>query len=1133
MNMKFNIFYVWFIIGNCLFLQSCSNEKHLFTKLESSETGITFENNLDEEELFNSINYLYFYDGGGVAVGDINNDGLADIYFTANMYFNHLYLNKGDFQFEDITHKAGVGGGTQGWTTGTTMADVNGDGFLDIYVCQSNYLDRQGANLLFINNGDLTFTERAVEFGLDFTGLSRQAVFFDYDLDNDIDMYLLNHSIHSKGTYGQIKLRNERDYEAGDKLYKNENGTFVDVTKESGIYESILGYGLGVAVGDINWDGYPDIYISNDFHEDDYLYYNNGNGTFTEALRSSVGHTSSASMGNDLGDINNDGLLDVMVLDMMPEQEDIRKSSVFADRYDIQGVKLRFGYYHQYRRNMLMLNRGQALKPISGSNTKFNLFSEIGQLAGVHATDWSWATLLVDMDNDGYKDLFVSNGIYRRPNDMDYLDYIKNNEIQMEIGSRTSQSSPSPIDINKLDEIVQRIPSVPIPNYAFHNQSNLTFKNRADEWGLGDPGFSSGTAYADFNNDGGIDFVVNNTNTRASIYKNLLYREKQDSITVNKYLKVQLIGKGQNTFGVGSKVLIFDDEITFFQELMPTRGFQSSVEPVLNFGLGNIDVIDSLIVIWPTGEYQVLSNIMVNQKIKLSQADASGSYGYRSTIDAAVIFQDITEQTQIDYKHQENTFVEFNREPFIPHFLSMEGPAFDVADVNDDGLIDLYLGGGKHQSGGIYLQNNQGGFTATVDSTFILDSRSEGVDAVFFNANNDAFPDLYVAKGGNEYFSKMKPLKDCLYIGKGHGQFMKAEAALPDIYANSACVKPVDIDNDGDTDLFVGSRSVPREYGTIPKSYLLINDGTGKFTDETPTYAPALSEAGMVTDAIWVDLNNDNSQDLVLVGEWMPIKIFYNNSGILTEVTEQYDLQNTTGWWNTLAAGDFNEDGFIDLIVGNLGLNSFFKTSEEKPIQLFMNNFSGNNKPEQILTYFNGTQSYPFASRDIFVENIPFLGEKYPKYADFAGETIEDIFDQDQLKTAQIRKAVEFASVVLMNNGDESFTKKSLPVEAQFSPVYTILVDDFNKDGFQDLLLGGNFSGVPPVIGRYDASYGSVLLGDGTGLFTPTSLQNSGFVVTGEIRHFKMLENARGQKKIIVARNNDSVVIFTLENNPF
>ena len=1134
MNIRFHSSAYIALIIIMFFFQGCGKTKtnnNLFLKLTPAETNINFENILIEEELFNSINYLYFYDGGGVAVGDINNDGLADIYFTANMYPNHLYLNKGNFHFEDITQEAGVYGDIEGWTTGVTMADINGDGFLDIYVCRSNLFDKKGANLLFINNGDLTFTESGAEYGLNFIGLSRQATFFDYDLDNDLDMFLLNHSIHSKGTYGHIELRNKKDDEVGDKLYRNDNGRFIDVTEESGIYESILGYGLGVAVGDINWDGYPDIYISNDFHEDDYLYYNNGNGSFTEALRSSVGHTSRASMGNDLADVNNDGLLDVVVVDMMPEREDIRKSSVFADPFNIDYVKQRFGYHFQYRRNTLLLNRGNALTPIPGKNTAFNLFSEIGQLAGIHATDWSWAPLFIDLDNDGHKDLFVSNGIYRRPNDLDYLDHIKKNEVRLELDSRTFQSKPAPIDSDKLAEILQYVPSVPIPNYAFQSQGDLTYINRAKEWGLGEPGFSSGAAYADFNNDGGMDLVVNNTNGPANIYKNLLYWGKADYLYNNNYIKIQLVGKGLNTNGIGAKVLIYANEKKFFQELMTTRGFQSAVEPVLNFGLGNIKIIDSLRVIWPTGEQQVLFNLKVNQRLRIDQKNAAKDYTYENKIKTGRMFQDVTERVHIDYKHQENTFIEFNREPFIPHFLSMEGPAFDVTDVNNDGLVDVYLGGGKHQPGAIHLQNNQGQFKMVVDSAFIRDSHGEGVDAAFFNANNDAFPDLYVAKGGNEYFARMEPLKDCLYIGNGNGRFVKAEAALPDIYANSACVKPVDIDNDGDTDLFVGSRSVPREYGTIPKSYLLINDGTGKFSDEISTYAPALSEVGMVTDAIWVNLNNDSYQDLVLVGEWMPIKVFYNNSGILTDVTEKYGLQNTMGWWNTLAAGDFNEDGFIDLAVGNLGLNSFLKTSEERPIQLFINDFSGNNKQEQILTYFNGTQSYPLASMDKFIDNIPYLREKYIKYADFAGEAIEDIFDQDQLKASEIRKVVEFASVVLMNSGNETFTIKTLPIEAQFSPIYAILIDDFDGDGFQDLLMGGNFSGVPPDLGRYDASYGSVLLGDGTGAFTTTPIQSSGFVVTGEIRQMKKIKTPNSQNQILVARNNNTVAIFNQLKN--
>ena len=1114
-----------------LLVYGCSRftvDQHLFQKLSSKSTGITFENVLEEEELFNSINYLYFYDGGGVSVGDINNDGLPDIYFTANMVSNRLYLNKGEFQFQDITTTAGVGGSIQGWTTGATMADVDGDGFLDIYVCQSNYLDKESPNLLFINNGDMTFKESAADFGLDFKGLSRQAAFFDYDLDNDLDMYLLNHSIHSKGTYGHIELRNKKDYQAGDKLFRNENGHFIDFTEDSGIYESILGYGLGIAVGDINWDGYADIYISNDFHEDDYLYYNNSNGTFTEALRSSVGHTSSASMGNDLADVNNDGLLDVVVADMMPAREDIRKSSVFADPYNIKNIKLRYGYYHQYRRNMLLLNRGLALHPIAESSTNFNLFSEIGQMAGIHATDWSWSTLLVDMDNDGYKDLFVSNGIYRRPNDLDYINYIKSNEIQLDIGSRNSQSNPTSIDIEKLAEIIEHMPTVPLSNYMFQSQGDLTFNNRAIDWGMDNLGFSSGAAYADLNNDGGMDLVVNNTNSTASIYKNLLYQSNENLSTENKYLKVKLRGKAPNTFGIGAKVLVYAGNKIFFQELNLTRGFQSSVEPVMNFGLGNIDYIDSLQVIWPTGENQVLSKLIMNQSITLRQVDAENHYSYEKRMNDSTLFQDVSDQIQIEYKHQENTFLEFNREPFIPHFISMEGPACDAADVNNDGLSDLFLGGGKHQPSGIYLQNDEGNFIAVPDSVLIRDSRSEGVDAVFFHANKDQFLDLYVANGGNEYFAKMEPLKDCLYFGLGNGYFRKDGSALPEIYANSACVKPVDIDLDGDLDLFVGSRSVPREYGTIPQSYLLFNDGSGNFSEETLARAPALSRCGMVTDAIWVDLNSDPYQDLVVVGEWMPIRIFYNFSGELTEVTEKYGLENTQGWWNTVSAEDLNEDGLIDLVIGNLGLNSFLKTSHEKPIQLFINDFSGNNKLDQILSYYHESNYYPLGSRDQFVENIPYLQTKFPKYADFAGKSITEIFNLDQLKAAEIKKAVVFESIILLNNGDETFTREILPMEAQYSPVYTILIDDFDKNGSQDLLLGGNFSGVPAELGRYDASYGNVLLGDGKGSFIPASLQQSGFVITGEVRQFKTVHNASGHRLIVAARNNETILTFQL-----
>ncbi|MEK7727911.1 MAG: VCBS repeat-containing protein, partial [candidate division KSB1 bacterium] len=1028
----------------------------LFEKLSPRQTNVTFANMLEEEPLFNSVNYLYFYDGGGCAVGDLNNDGLADIYLAANMQPNQLYRNKGALEFEDITTKAGVAGAQGGWTTGVTMADVNADGWLDIYVCRSNYLDKKGANELFINNKDLTFSERAAEFGLAVTALSRQAAFFDYDRDGDLDMFLLTHSVHAKKTYGRAeKLRQVRDEEAGDKLFKNDNGHFVNVAAEAGINESLLGYGLGVAVGDLNSDGYPDIYVANDFHEDDYLYYNNGDGTFTEALRQSMQHTSSAAMGTDMADFNNDGWLDIVVLDMLPEQEAIRKSAVAADPFDIYDTKLTFGYYHQLRRNTLQLNRG--------GNGGYPLFSEIGQLAGIHATDWSWSPLFVDLDNDGRKDLFITNGIFRRPNDLDYLNYLKSPEAQALIGRNDPAAAPLPIAKEKLAEIVRHMPSVPLANYAFQNRGDLTFSNRAKEWGLDDAGFSSGAAYADFDNDGDMDLIVNNVNAPAAIYKNLLYQTEQDSLPAN-YLTVKFSGAARNAFGIGAKVMLHHREGVLYQELMPTRGFQSSVEPVLHFGLGNIAGLDSLEVMWPTGEYQVVKESAANQTITLRQSEAShlviqkesfsvldtpsllGSLAsaqkdsFKMTMERGEpLLQDVTKEIQLDYKHEENAFIDYNREPFIPHYLSTAGPACASAEVNGDGLEDLYLGGAKHQAGQIFLQKRSGGFEAVLDSAFIKDRLSEDVDAAFFDADGDARLDLYVVSGGNEFFGNAEPLRDRLYLNLGHGRFHKAEGMLPEIYANGACVQPSDIDRDGDLDLFVGSRSVPWQYGVIPQSYLLINDGRGRFVDEAATRAPGLAQVGMVTDAVWADLNKDSFAELIVVGEWMPITIFQNEDGRLIEATQKYGLQNTHGWWNTIAAADFNNDGFIDLVAGNLGLNSLLKASEAEPVQLFVHDFSGDQRPDQILTYTQEKKIYPLASVELLLGHMPALQQNYKKHADYAGKTVAEIFPAEQLKAATVRGAEEFASLLLMNNGNETLRAAPLPMAAQFAPISAFL----------------------------------------------------------------------------------------------
>lgn len=1100
----------------------------LFEKVSPRRTGIDFVNSLREEPLLNSINYLYFNDGGGVAVGDINNDGLSDIYFTANMNINRLYLNKGGFQFEDVTESAGVGGGVGGWSTGATMADVNGDGLLDIYVCQSNYLDRKGSNLLFINEGDLTFSEASAAYDLDFAGLSRQSAFLDYDLDGDLDMYLLNHSVHAKGTHRDTSLRKVVDHEAGDKLFRNDGDRFVDVSSAARIYQSALGYGLGVAVGDVNLDGYPDIFISNDFHEDDYFYYNNGDGTFTEALARSMGHTSSASMGNDLADFNNDGLLDVVVLDMLPEREEIRKSSVYADSYDIYDVKRRFGYHHQVRRNTLQLNRGPSIDQELSSIPAIHLFSEIGQLAGIHATDWSWASLFVDLDNDGHKDLFITNGIYRRLNDLDYLDYTKRAEEELGISLRADQKQSPVIEKDKLSKIIDQMPTVPESNYAYQSQGDLTFVNRAAEWGLGDPGFSSGAAYADFDNDGDMDLVVNNTNAQPGVYRNRLYDSGEEITPAVNYLKVRLNGKGGNRFGVGAKVVLHAGEDILFQEMFPSRGFQSSVEPVLNFGLGSVAEPNSLEIIWPTGEYQVMKNLPVDQTITLNQTDATATYSYRPRNGDEPIFQNVTRKVRLNYRHQENKFIEFNREPFIPHFVSMEGPAFSAGDVNGDGLDDIYLGGAKHQTGSLFLQNGQGSWDPAEKAAFAMDSQAEDVDAAFFDADGDGDSDLYVVSGGNEFWGKMEPLRDRLYVNQGDGRFRKAKGALPEIYANGACVEPADFDKDGDVDLFVGSRSVPQQYGIIPQSYLLINDGHGQFGDETLSKAPELSKVGMVTDAVWADLNGDAFQDLVVVGEWMPVTVFENQGGQLVDATENYGLLNTQGWWSTVAAGDFDEDGFIDLVAGNLGLNSLLETTSRAPVQLFIDDFSGNGRLDQILTYYSDGRVYPMANRDMMFANIPFLEEKYFSHGDYAGQSVQDIFSSEQLQAAAVRIANEFSSLLLLNSGEETLTVRPLPMEAQFSPMQAILIDDFDRDGHEDILSGGNFSGVRPDRGIYDASYGTLLLGNGTGMFSAVTLKESGFVVTGEVRQMKSIRNASGKRMIMAARNNDTAVVFQL-----
>ncbi|WP_093825550.1 VCBS repeat-containing protein [Spirosoma endophyticum] len=1120
-----------FLIASTIMLASCNpfrTEKPLFQTLDSTKTGVGFVNHVVGTDKLNILDYLYFYNGGGVSAGDINNDGLTDLYFVSNQGKNKLYLNKGNFTFEDVTAKAGVEGFAD-WQTGSTMADINGDGFLDIYVCAvGNFRGLEGSNELYINNGDGTFAEKAADYGLDFTGFSTQAAFFDYDHDGDLDCYLLNHAVHTSRSYDRVTARNLRHNESGDYFYENQliakTGKapagkvtrFVNVSEKAGIFGAAMGYGLGISVADLNNDGWEDIYISNDFHEDDYYYVNNQNGTFTESIKKAFQHTSRFSMGNDIADVNNDGFADVVTLDMYPEDETIEKSSLGEDPFDIYLYKLSFGYMNQYSRNCLQLN-------MSGKK-----FMDIGAMSGVAATDWSWSPLLADYDNDGIKDLFITNGIVHRPNNLDYAKFAADDSLRYAM--ETSHS---------LDERATKLmPEGKVHNYLYRGTSSLRFEDKSIAWGFETPNYSNGAAYADLDNDGDLDLITNNIDSPAGLYRN----DANNMFPANKYLTVKLRGDALNTFGMGAKLLVKYSDTTQMQQLMSTRGFESSVAPELLFGLGKRSVVDSLIVIWPNQQMEVRRNVKVNQTITLRQADAKldGTNYHYGVIATQPLFTDVTSIDSIPYKHQENkVYFDFVREPLMPFQVSAEGPHLALGDVNGDGLEDMYAGGAKWKPGNLLVQQPNGTFKVSPQAAFVIDSTYEDVDAAFFDADGDKDLDLYVVSGGNEFYGNMTGQFDRLYVNDGKGNFSRSANALPPMFDNKSCVRPCDIDRDGDLDLFVGGRVVGFGYGKSPNSYLLINNGKGQFSDQTEKLSTGLRKAGMITDAVWTDYDGDKDLDLILAGDWMPIRIFANGNGKFEEVSPiTTDNTPLNGFYQRIIAADFDGDGDVDLMAGNLGTNTKFRKTPDSQLRMWIKDVDNNQSTEPIIAYNREKKWYPLAFKDELGKQIPsIINKRFTDYVSFAGKTMDDVFTSDDLKGAEEFTVNQFASVYLENQGgrEPKFVVRELPMLAQVSKLFALQALDIDHDGDLDVVGGGNLSGVSTYQGRYDASYGLVLrnngrrgaykAGTGEAQFTALSPIDCGFLLNGEIRDIRPVKTAQGTL-IVVARNGAGLQVF-------